>query len=138
MLNTGLAEFSPVIGHGLKFFYIGLHFFVARALDPDTLASTIAIPDWEHVLIPRGAVLDVFTSRLTPEKQAALPGAVPCDRMIHPVFDRQHAELYDGSQLAAVRRRALPALGDGRIVLLRTRSSVADFETAPPTPGRIP
>ena len=137
MLNTGLAEWSPVIGHGLKFSYISLYFFVAEALDPDTLRSTVAIPDWRHVLIPRASVLDVVTSQLTPEKQAALP-SLWCPRVIHPVFDRQHAELYDGSQLLAIRRRALSALGDGRVILQRTRNSYADLETAPPTPGRIP
>jgi hypothetical protein len=135
MLNTGLAEWEPVTGHGLKFSYIRLNFFVASALDPDTLASTIAIPDWEHVLIPRASVLDVVTSRLTPEVQATLAGVL-CERMIHPVFDRQHAELYDGRQLLAVRRRGLEATG--RVLLQRTRNSAADFETGPPTPGRAP
>jgi hypothetical protein len=137
MINTGLAEWSSAVGHGLKFPLIALYIFVAEELDPDTLVSDIAIPNWEHVRIPRAAVLDVFTSWATPEIQATLT-AVPCSGTTHPVFDRQAAELYDYRQLVGIRRRALQILGDGRVVLQRTRSSYADFETASPTPGRVP
>jgi hypothetical protein len=138
MLNTGVAEWGGgVIGHGLLFSVSALHVFVAAPLDPDTLLSDILIPNWKHVRIPRGAVLDVFTSRRTPELEAA-SALVPCSRTTHSVFDLQHAELFDYTQPISIRRRVFQALGDGRVLLLRTRNSRVDFETAPTTPGQVP
>ena len=137
MLNTGLREWTSFIGHGLGFSVSSVNLFVSDALDPDTLLSSIAPPDQEHVRIPRGAVLDVFTTRRTPELEAAST-LVPCDRTTHPTFDQQNADLFDYTQPVSIRRRALQTLGDGRALLLRTRNSRVDFETAPPTPGRVP
>jgi hypothetical protein len=137
MLSTGLAEWLPSVGHGLKFLSTFIQVFVAKPLSIDTLPRAEAIPGQDHVRIPRDAVLDVYTSRATPELQTTLT-SVPCARMVHPIFDLQSAELYDYRQLSSMRRQVFLALGDGRVLLRRTGNSRVDFESSPPTPGRLP
>jgi len=135
MVNTGLGEHRAALGHGILFGFTQILAFVSLPVDPDTLPREVGTANEELVRIPRAAVLDVLTSRSTPERPSS---NVPCARMTHPVFDGQNAELYDYTQVISLRRRVLQALPDGRQILQRTRNSAADFESAPPSPGRVP
>ena len=137
MLNTGLGEHRAVVGHGILFGFTQVMAFVAAPVDPDTLPSEIGTANQELVRIPRPAVLDVLTSRETPERQASST-TTKCEHMTHPVFDLQHAELYDYTRPLSISRRVLQTLGDGRVILQRTTNSAADFETRAPTPGTVP
>lgn len=136
MVNVGLAEHRASVGHGILFGFTEVKVFLAMGVDPDTLPQEDA-PSQRHVRIPRDAIRDIFTTRGTPEFQAGL-SSVFCGRMTHQAFDAQHAELYDYSQFVSLRRRTLFTLGDGRVILQRTRNSALDFESGAPTPGRLP
>ena len=137
MLNTGLGEHRAVVGHGILFGFTKVMAFVAAPVDPNTLPSEIGTANQELVRIPESAVLDVLTSRGTPEFQAGST-LVPCEHMTHPIFDQQHAELYDYTKPLSISRRILQTLGDGRVILQRTKNSAADFESRTPTPGQMP
>lgn len=137
MLDIGFAEFASGLGHGIRFGPDEVKPFLSAPFDPDTLEQDVDRANQRHVRIPRGAVLDVFTSRATPELEAAR-FLEPCSRLVHEVFDRTSANLYDYRQLLGLRRRVLEVLGDGRVILQRTGSSDGDLELTEPTPGRVP
>jgi hypothetical protein len=132
-------EYASFLGHGLL---AGTQviYYVADSVDPMVLprASLPAISA-PVPRIPRGKILDVFTSLLTPEYQATtLP---VCPQVINPVFDRQPGYLLETGldQTNTILRRGFAQLGDGRWILQRTRATALDFHLAPrPTPGWVP
>jgi hypothetical protein len=137
LVDIGFIEYRSAIGHGLTFGSIDLKPFLAAPVDIDTLPQALDDANRLHVRIPRAAVLDVFTSRMTPEREAASTLTF-CERVVHEVFDRESARLYDANLLLSLRRQILETLGDGRVILQRTGSSAADIELATPTPGPVP
>jgi hypothetical protein len=148
MLNVGPKEQDAILGHGMHWASNpDLILFVAnpvdlgavpRAREPGSLNDVLA------ARIPHDQVLDVFASTQTPATEAAGEAAGhlarPCPTFINSVFDRQPAQLI-GNNLGytGIRRRVFTTLPDGRVVLLRTRSSATDFiGDTPLTPGAVP
>jgi len=138
MVDIGFLEYRAAVGHGLTIGQTVINVFLSAPVDPDTLPQYVSVFGHRFARIPRGAVLDVFTSWPTPEVQAAFPFLEWCPRMVNEVFDRESAYLYDSGPFLSLRRRVLQVLRDGRIVLQRTGSSAADLELAAPTPGSVP
>lgn len=103
--------------------------FLAEAIDPDSLVlDNLPVRSPLHARIPRDRILDVLTSGSTPEREIGLPY---CPNVVHPSFDGQFARLVDHSLTHSIARKLLAGW-----VLQRTKVSAADFEPAPPTPGR--
>jgi hypothetical protein len=137
MLRSGLGEWAPPLGHGLMF--SNAITFVAESLTVAVLATDdLPVQSPRYVRIPREKILDVFTTGNTPELEAASPFPL-CAQIVHQNFDRQYANLEDTRDpQRSMRRRVFATLPNGRVILLRTRSSRNDFEAAPPSPGFVP
>ena len=148
MLDVGAKQDGGFLGHGMLFASNpDLILFVADAVDLSAVPRArmpVPLDDVFAPRIPREQILDVFASTQTPATEAAGESAgylaPPCPAFINPVFDRQRAELLGASLgYTGIARRVFTTLPDGRVVLLRTRSSANDFigET-PLTPGAVP
>ncbi|MEX1051377.1 MAG: DUF4876 domain-containing protein [Gemmatimonadales bacterium] len=131
MISVGGLEWAQALGHGLYVSPIEPKFFIAAPVSLDTLPREVNLAGQEHVRIPRGAILDVVTSRLTPELDASSP-SIRCEQIVHPVFDEQPARLHDNTRLQSLARRVASAVV--RVIYQRTRNSLADLETAAPSP----
>jgi hypothetical protein len=140
MIRVGLAEWFPPLGHGLMF--SASVTFVAESLTVAALVpGNLPLADAAYVRIPRDKLLDVFTTGETPEREAQLEasGFPLCAQIVHQNFDRGFANLEDTRDpQRSMRRRVFATLPNGRVILLRTRSSRNDFEAAPPSPGFVP
>jgi hypothetical protein len=134
-------EYASFLGHGLLVGAPGrVIYFVADNLDPSTLPTASLRPGLAPVpRIPRAKILDVFTSLLVPEYEAA---ALPaCPQVISPVFDHQPGYLLGtgSDRTNSILRRGFAQLPDGRWILQRTKATALDFRLAPrPTPGWVP
>jgi hypothetical protein len=114
--------------------------FVAESLTVGALPrdNLPILADPEYARIPREKILDIFTTGKTPEVEAADPFPL-CAQIVHQNFDRGFANLEDTRDpQRSMRRRVFATLPNGRVILLRTRSSRNDFEAAQPTPGSVP
>lgn len=97
-------------------------------------SGTIEVPVWR---IPRETILDMASIVSTPERYSGTSiyregGFRYCDPWITPAHDRAMAQLYDETQNRALRRRGLGTTATGIPILMRTRTSARDFETADP------
>jgi hypothetical protein len=141
MLDIGLGEWGAgLLGHGLDFADAGV-VFVADPVDVDSLArDNLPVQDPPHVRVPRARVEDVFTTGQTPglEAENTAEGFPLCPQLVNATMDRQYANLWDTNALRSMRRRVFGRLPDGRVILMRTRSSAADFELDAPSPGVVP
>jgi hypothetical protein len=141
MIRSGLAEWdAPVLGHGFRTPGDGALFVALPVTVSELLRDNLPVQDPTYVRIPREKVLDVFTTSETPALEAAATaqGYPLCAQLVHQNFDRGYASLYDPLELTSMKRRVLARLPDGRIILLRTRTSRIDFETGAPSPGVVP
>jgi hypothetical protein len=85
--------------------------------------------------IPRGAIIDIATITLSPERFALLNstvGMVRCEPYIATVHDRAPALLGDGTLPVAEARKTLGRTATGMEILQRTRNSSRDLERAQP------
>jgi hypothetical protein len=142
MIRSGLAEWDapPGPGHGFKTPGSGI-LLVAESLTVATLLQdNLPVQDPPYVRVPREKVLDVFATSETPalEAENTAAGYRLCPQLVHDNFDHGYASLYDGHSLTSMKRRVAARLPDGRVVLLRTRTSRNDFETGAQSPGRVP
>jgi hypothetical protein len=141
MILSGVAESDlPVLGHGLRTPGDGA-LFVAESLTVSALPhDNLPVQDPEYVRVPREKVLDVFTTSKTPtlEAETTIQFGPLCAQILHDNFDHGYASLYDGRSLTSMKRRVAARLPDGRVVLLRTRTSRNDFETGAQSLGRVP
>jgi hypothetical protein len=127
---AGWSDMGDPSGHGVRW-TSQITVFLAEATDPDSLVrDNLPVQSPLHVRIPRDRILDVLTSGSTPEREIGLPY---CPNFVHPSFDGQFARLVDHSTARSIVRKPLVGW-----VLQRTKVSAADFEHAPPTPGRAP
>jgi hypothetical protein len=148
MLDVGAKQDGAVLGHGMAFgSNPDLILFVSNVVDLGSVPRArmlVPLDDFFAPRIPRDQILDVFASTQTPATEAAGEAAgqlaLPCPNFINPVFDRQRAELIgDNLGYTGIARRVFTTLPDGRVVLLRTRSSANDFAGLTPlTPGQVP
>jgi hypothetical protein len=142
MLDVGLREWGAgILGHGLWFVDLSLVVFITEPLDVGSLPlDNLPVVNPAHVRVPRAAVLDVLSSIATPELEASLTYLnPPCPQLVNAVFDRQYAGLLEDVAIKGVQRRVFTTLPDGRVILLRTKSSATDFVSRrPPTPGQVP
>jgi hypothetical protein len=141
MIDVGLQEpGASVDGHGLWFRGEGAT-FVASPVDVSSLSrDSLPVNSPWYVRIPQDAILDVYSTSETPAGEAASSalGYSLCPQLLNTVFDRQYASLFDRQAPLSMRRKVFATLPDGRVILLRTRSSANDFELAGPTPGKVP
>jgi hypothetical protein len=141
MIRSGLGEWSAsVFGHGFITPPDGALFVALPVTVSELVQDNLPVQDPPHVRIPREKLLDVFTTSETPALEAALTaqGYPLCEQIVHQNHDRGYASLYDAKALTSMKRRVLARLPDGRILLLRTRTSRVDFETGAPSPGSVP
>jgi hypothetical protein len=142
LISLGPYEAYWVLGHGLLPGEPGrVIYFVADSLDPTTLPTTRLFNEGLPVpRIPRGKILDVFSSVLVPDLEAA--ASYPrCPEAISPVFDRQTGNLLEVGfpRTNTIVRRAFGQLPDGTLILQRTRATAIDFVlSARLTPGTAP
>jgi hypothetical protein len=142
MVASGLGEFGAgLLGHGWSLYgELGV-LFVADSVTVGALPVAnlpTNPPDW--VRVPREKILDVFSSATVPELEAnsEANGFPLCPEITHTNFDRQSANLLDDRDPnRTIRRRVFATLPNGRVILLRTRSSRNDFEVATPSPGWV-
>ncbi len=136
-----VQEFLTFLGRGVIFrVSTGSIFFVADPVNltavpwmrPGTYNNTIP-------RIPRERILDVFTSIAARSISDPLGGDEKyCAQSISPVFDFQRGRFNDGEGYYSVARKSLGVF-DGRVLLLRTKTSARDFERVDSlTPGRVP
>jgi hypothetical protein len=141
MVRSGLAEWgASLLGHGFALNGGFGILFVAESLTVGALPrdNLPILADPEYARIPREKILDIFTTGKTPEVEAADPFPL-CAQIVHQNFDRGFANLEDTRDpQRSMRRRVFATLPNGRVILLRTRSSRNDFEAAQPTPGSVP
>jgi len=141
MIRSGLAEWGAgLLGHGFALNGGFGILFVAESLSVDSLPrdNLPPLPDPEYARIPREKILDTFTTGGIPELEAEDPFPL-CAQLVHQNFDRQYANLEDARDpQRSMRRRVFATLPNGRVILLRTRSSRNDFEAAASSPGFVP
>ena len=126
-------------GHGLWWGRSDVTAFVANPVDVASLphATLPSVePDW--VRMPASALLDVFSSSVTPAEEANEQYGHTCGQQVSPAIDRQQATLSGGNDSVSINRKVLFQTATGRKVLLRTRTSARDFELDKPNPGTIP
>ena len=126
-------------GHGLWWGRSDVTAFVANPVDVSSLPHSIlpsVEPDW--VRMPASALLDVFSSSVTPAEEANEQYGHTCGQQVSPAIDRQQATLSGGNDSVSINRKVLFQTSTGRKVLLRTRTSARDFELAKPNPGEVP
>jgi len=137
LINVGSKEFFSIVGHGLL---VGVHgiYYIADPVDLSSLPmARLPYTDELSTRIPRAKVLDVFASAATPAQQANQPPL--CAQWINPVFDRQPGAFLADHTSYAVVRRVFATLEDGRVILLRTKTTVNDFLISfSATPGTVP
>jgi hypothetical protein len=140
MVDLSLGVFGGgYFTHGL-WFDEGAY-VLADAVDVAALPhDNLPVVSPEYLRMPAASLLDVFTTGKIPagEAEAAASGWPLCPQIVNTRFDRQYANLYDRQVLRSMRRRVFGRLPDGRVILMRTRSSANDFELAAPTPGVVP
>jgi hypothetical protein len=141
MVVSELGEFGAgLLGHGWSPWSSFGALILAESLTVSTLVRDPQATSYV-VRIPRDKILDVFSSGDIPELEAAneAAGFELCQTIVHPDFDRQYANLLDDRDpQRSVRRRVFATLPNGRVILIRTRSSRNDFEAALPSPGSVP
>lgn len=142
MVDIGTQTFGGGIStHGLQFVSGDMVVFVAEPVDTASLVhDNLPVQDPLYARIPRSAILDVFSTAEIPSQEATEPYAL-CSQLVNDVFDHQYANLYDFDYniIQGMARKVFTTLPDGRVILLRTRSSANDFTiVAPPTPGNVP
>jgi hypothetical protein len=141
MIHSGLAEWAAsVFGHGLITPGDGI-LFVAESLTVSALPrDNLPVQDPPFVRIPREKILDVFTTSQTPalEAENTAAGYPLCPQLVHDKFDQGYAPLNAAGDLTSMKRRVAAQLPDGRIILLRTRTSRNDFDIGPRSPGWVP
>jgi hypothetical protein len=141
MIDVGVQEPGATVdGHGLWFRGEGAT-FLASPVDVTTLPrDSLPVSSPWYVRMPRDAILDVYSTSETPAGEAASSalGYPLCPQIVNSVFDRQYANLYDRQVALSMRRKVFATLPDGRVILLRTRSSANDFVLEAPTPGKVP
>ena len=137
LIDVGTKEFVSVLGRGLLVGFPGIY-YIADTLDLSSLPTARLPTTVELSLrIPRGKVLDVFASALTPSREANQPPM--CAQWISPVFDRQPAGFFEELTTNTAVRRVFTSLPDGRVILLRTKTTANDFVVAlNATPGVVP
>ena len=141
MASVGPGEWAvTTYGHGLFWGRSDVTAFVANPIDVASLPhAQLPVVEPDFVRIPAAALLDVFTSSLTPAEEAAAAVYGPtCGQQVNVTLDRQQATLSGGNDSVSINRKVLFQTSTGRKVLLRTRTSARDFELAKPNPGEVP
>jgi hypothetical protein len=138
LLNVGTKEFVSVFGHGLIVGWQGIY-YIADTADLSSLPTALLPNTAELSLrVPRAKILDVFASAYTPAIEASI-GAPLCPQWVNPVFDRQPGGFLEDIIVNTVLRRVFTTLPDGRVILLRTKTTANDFVLSPlATPGVVP
>lgn len=110
---------------------------VMLPVDPYSLPvqyTTKATSPQQFRKVPIEYILDIFAWR------PATPGFTPCRFMINPAInvDVETRGAAPDPFLVSTHRRLLTTTGNGRRILIRTRSSKTDFEDGLRTPGVLP
>jgi hypothetical protein len=137
--SIGPAAPYTLWGHGMIYGIDGEILFVSDAVDVISLPRS-SVPGFsvQFARIPRASVLDVLTTGRIPDLEAV--ATLPlCPQLINPAFDLQAGLLWDYRSFLSVARKVFTTLPDGRVILLRTRSTANDFvDNVAPSPGRVP
>ncbi|MGI8498279.1 MAG: hypothetical protein ACR2OG_11930 [Gemmatimonadaceae bacterium] len=132
MVNLGPDGLRP---RGFDWYEVREVVAIGTVLDLSTLPRQLFPNSGARyvVRIPADHILDVLTT------EAEIPNPYPkCGPSVDVTFDRQETAPIKSSDPRSLQRRVAFSLPDGRVVLLRTRTSARDFTLLDPTPGSAP
>ncbi len=134
---VAVSERSCCLGKGLYLIKLDDILVIADTADVDALPRAPhphpEMADRKFIRLPADRVLDVLTYAMEGF------GYPVCPRPINERFDRQVnlSMTGDPETRQALKRRPLFATPEGRLVLLRTRTSSRDFRLGDPDPGVV-
>jgi hypothetical protein len=112
-------------------------------VSPPPIGAVPGPNQFQLIGIPREDVIDVISLGDSPGYRAlmattSLGDVQPCDPALESVFDRSPAPISDYRTPVASRRRSIGRTADGRLILMRTRTSARDIEAVSALRERFP